>query len=49
MNAAALGDKLENMFDNMQITVMGGGKENDSDDFVEEDDGSEEEGIDEHF
>jgi hypothetical protein len=48
LNAAALGDKLENMFDNMQITVMGGGKE-DSDDFVEEDDGSEEEGIDEHF
>ena len=36
-NPAKLEDKLENMFDNMQITVMGGGNDNKSADQFEED------------
>lgn len=37
INAGQLGNKLEDMFDNMQITVMGQDKKDDDSDGFEED------------
>ena len=50
-NPAKLEDKLENMFDNMQITVMGGGAYNKSEEDFEDDDqdSAEEAEGDAHF